>query len=140
MKRRSLFIRSAILPPTLQMQFLLKPLIVIFIPSKLEKRSPSSIINQPVWVQSLRETSASHNSRTIHSVKKRRSSLKLEVLFIFFTMSCLTNLCPTTSLKKESCQNRKISLETKGSFHLRFSGFCPLRGYPPPYPLNGKSV
>ena len=28
----------------------------------------------------------------------------------------------------------------KGGFHLRFSGFCPLRGYPPPYPLNGKSV
>ena len=28
----------------------------------------------------------------------------------------------------------------KGSCHLRFSGFCPLRGYPPPYPLNGKSV
>ena len=27
----------------------------------------------------------------------------------------------------------------KGSFQKRFSGFCPLRGYPP-YPLNGKSV
>ena len=30
--------------------------------------------------------------------------------------------------------------DNKGSCHLRFSGFCPLRGYPPPYPLNGKSV
>ena len=29
---------------------------------------------------------------------------------------------------------------TKGTFQKRFSGFCPLRGYPPPYPLNGKSV
>ena len=28
----------------------------------------------------------------------------------------------------------------KGTCHLRFSGFRPLRGYPPPYPLNGKSV
>ena len=27
----------------------------------------------------------------------------------------------------------------KGSFQKRFNGFCPLRGYPPPYPLNGKS-
>ena len=27
----------------------------------------------------------------------------------------------------------------KGSFQKRFSGFFPLRGYPPPYPLNGKS-
>ena len=25
----------------------------------------------------------------------------------------------------------------KGRFQKRFSGFCPLRGYPPPYPLNG---
>ena len=28
---------------------------------------------------------------------------------------------------------------SKGTFQKRFSGFCPLRGYPPPYPLNGKS-
>ena len=28
----------------------------------------------------------------------------------------------------------------KGTFQKRFSGFCPLRGYPAPYPLNGKSV
>ena len=27
----------------------------------------------------------------------------------------------------------------KGGCQKRFSGFCPLRGYPPPYPLNGKS-
>ena len=28
----------------------------------------------------------------------------------------------------------------KGNCQKRFSGFCPSRGYPPPYPLNGKSV
>ena len=29
----------------------------------------------------------------------------------------------------------------KGTYHLRFSGIRPLRGYPPlPSPLNGKSV
>ena len=28
----------------------------------------------------------------------------------------------------------------KGTFQKRFSGFCPLRGSPPPYPLNEKSV
>ena len=26
--------------------------------------------------------------------------------------------------------------EDKGTFQKRFSGFCPLRGYPPPYPLT----
>ena len=28
---------------------------------------------------------------------------------------------------------------SKGACQKRFSGFCPLRGSPPPYPLNGKS-
>ena len=27
----------------------------------------------------------------------------------------------------------------KGTFQKRFSGFCPLRGFPPPYPLNEQS-
>ena len=34
----------------------------------------------------------------------------------------------------------KIIVVTKGTFQKRFSKFCPLRGYPPPFPLNGKSV
>ena len=29
-----------------------------------------------------------------------------------------------------------IASATKGSCHLRFSGFCPLRGFPPPTPLT----
>ena len=29
--------------------------------------------------------------------------------------------------------------QTKGTCQKRFSGFCPLRGYPPPQPLNGQS-
>ena len=29
-----------------------------------------------------------------------------------------------------------VSTTIKGSCHLRFSGFCPLRGYPPPTPLT----
>ena len=33
-----------------------------------------------------------------------------------------------------------LPLPLKGTFQKRFSGFCPLRGSPPPYPLNGKSV
>ena len=32
-----------------------------------------------------------------------------------------------------------VLAEGKGSCQKRFIGFCPLRGYPPPYPLNGKS-
>ena len=31
---------------------------------------------------------------------------------------------------------KELSKAGKGGFHLRFSGFCPLRGYPPPTPLT----
>ena len=83
--------------------FCLNPWLLFSSPStnKLEKRSPSSIINQPVWVQSLRETSASHNSRTIHSVKKRRSSLMLEALFIFLPCPVWQTYAPPLPYKKK---------------------------------------
>ena len=32
-----------------------------------------------------------------------------------------------------------VLMYPEGSLQKLLSGFCPLRGYPPPYPLNGKS-
>ena len=44
---------------------------------------------------------------------------------------CLFNIKTSKNIKVPKC---------KGSFQKRFSGIRPLRGYPPPPRLNGKSV
>ena len=40
---------------------------------------------------------------------------------------------------KDNRRNNTLTIPSKGTFQKRFSGFCPLRGSPPPYPLNGQS-
>ena len=43
---------------------------------------------------------------------------------------------PKVNVKLFTVDPYTCNTACKGSFHLRFSGFCPLRGYPPPTPLT----
>ena len=60
---------------------------------------------------------------------------------VMWTKSKRTAVIPHETVPNSRTKSDlKTQVYLKGGCHLRFSGFCPLRGYPPPYPLNGKSV
>ena len=62
----------------------------------------------------------------------------------FFKQTGKVLVCVSKPHFSQMCQRSQFSVTIlrthfrwyKGSCHLRFSGFCPLRGYPPPTPLT----
>ena len=51
--------------------------------------------------------------------------------------SCHKDRCVTYQIREGVVNQVESDLEgCKGTFQKRFSGFCPLKGYPPPYPLT----
>ena len=53
--------------------------------------------------------------------------------------SCHKDRCVTYQIREGVVNQVESDLEgCKGTFQKRFSGFCPLKGYPPPTPLTDK--